>query len=125
MKKWIIIAALAVLLVVGILIAEKISAPDVTGGNRQTETTETEVTYSEADLKLMETTWEEYQAMTKDEQQNFKNSFSSLQVYIDWYWQAKEVYDAKQNVQVIGPGQSIDISELVGGTEDTTEGSAE
>ena len=116
MKKWIILAALAVLLVAGILIAEKLSAPDV-NVNIKEETTTVGVTYSEEDLLLMKTTWEEYQAMTSEEQQNFKKSFSSLQVYIDWYWDAKAAYDAKQNVEVIGPGQSINIGDLIGSAE--------
>lgn len=117
MKKWIILAVLAVLLVAGILIAEKLSAPGDIDVPAKTETTTEEATYSEADLKLMETTFEEYQAMTTDEQEAFKKSFSSLQVYIDWYWAAKADYDAKQNVEVIGPGQSINIGDLVGSGE--------
>ena len=30
---------------------------------------------------------------------------------------AKEIFDAKQDVQVIGPGQSIDISDFITSTE--------
>ena len=118
MKKWIILIALVALLVCGILIAEKMAQP-AGGGNiklPQQETT-TQATYSAEDLALMELTFEEYQAMTGEEQQEFKNSFSALQVFIDWYWDAKEIFDAKQDVQVIGPGQSIDISDFITSTE--------
>ena len=95
MKKWIILIALVALLVGGILIAEKLAQP-AGGGNiklPQEETT-TQATYSAEDLALMELTFEEYQAMTGEEQQEFKNSFSALQVFIDWYWDAKEIFDA-------------------------------
>lgn len=116
MKKWIILIALVALLVAGILIAEKLAQPTGDYTLPQEETT-TRETYSAEDLALMELTFEEYQAMTGEEQQEFKNSFSALQVFIDWYWDAKEIYDAKQNVQVIGPGQSIDINDLINATE--------
>lgn len=117
MKKWIILIALVALLIAGILIAEKLAQP--TGGDYTLpqEATTTQETYSAEDLALMEMTFEEYQAMTGEEQQEFKNSFSALQVFIDWYWDAKEIFDAKQDVQVIGPGQSIDISDFVNGDE--------
>ena len=115
MKKWIILAALVALLIAGIFIVEKITAPDVggSGSGFEPEPSTTQKVYCEEDLALMELTWEEYQAMTADEQQTFKNSFTELQVYIDWYWDAKEAYDAKQDVIVIGPGQNIDISDFI------------
>ena len=118
MKKWIIIAALVALLIAGIFIVEKITAPDVggSGSGFEPEATTTEETYCEEDLALMELTWEEYQAMTVQEQEDFKNSFTELQVYIDWYWMAKDEYDAKQDVIVIGPGQNIDIGDFVNGS---------
>lgn len=113
MKKWILLGVLVVFLVAAIIVVNKLTEPDNGGATIGPVVTTTEETYCEADMLLMETTWEEYQAMTVEEQETFKNSFTDLQVYIDWYWMAKGEYDAQQNVQVIGPGQSIDVSDLV------------
>jgi len=115
MKKWIIFAVLAALLVAGILIAEKLSEPNIPNTPQNEESSTTEETYSEEDLKLMEKTYQEYQEMNDQEKDDFKNSFSSLSVYIDWYWQAKEEYEASRDVVIIRPGQSIDIGDLLGG----------
>ena len=114
MKKWIILAVLAALLVAGILVAEKLAEPDISQSSQKEESSTTEETYSEADLKLMEKTYQEYQEMTEEERNDFKNAFSSLNVYIHWYWQAKEEYESSKEVIIIRPGQSIDIGDLVG-----------
>ncbi len=117
MKKWIILAVLAILLVAGILLAENLNQPVDSGITLKPEPSTTEETYSAEDLALMVKTFEEYEAMTAEEQEEFKNSFSSLQVYIDWYWMAKEEYDDKQDVVIIGPGQDINIGDFIGGGE--------
>lgn len=123
MKKnqWILIAVMAVVLVLILVVANRLGQPNDNGetlpDNGTTETTggETEETkWLPADEALALTTFEEYNAMTADQQQAFSAKFSSVKAFINWYWEAKAIYDDKQDVIIIGPGGGIDIEDILG-----------
>lgn len=60
-------------------------------------------------------TYEEYLAMTGEEQQAFFNSFASPEAFFAWMTAAKAAYDAAQEKIEIGDGGTIDLGDLVGG----------
>lgn len=60
-------------------------------------------------------TYEEYEAMTRSEQQAFMNRFESLSAFFDWYDAAKAEYDATRETIQIGGGGSVDLGDLIGG----------
>jgi hypothetical protein len=111
--KWALIPVLLAVLVVGVILVNKLTEKPVEDIGTTPPTT-TESVFTEEDEKLLDTTYEEYLAMTKEEQEAFKNSFSKLKAFTHWRYDAKQEYDAKQDVIVIGPDQSIDIGELIG-----------
>lgn len=58
-------------------------------------------------------TYEEYIAMSGEEQQNFYNTFAKPEDFFAWYNAAKAEYDANQNyIEVDG---EIDIGDYIGG----------
>ncbi|OUO14900.1 hypothetical protein [Flavonifractor sp. An4] len=59
-------------------------------------------------------TWEEYQAMTPAEQEALYYRFGSVSDFYTWYNAAKEEYEESQNVIEIGPGESVDLGDLLG-----------
>lgn len=122
MKKnqWILIAALVVALALILLIATRLGQPDGnsatlpnSGGTTETEATE-ETMWLPQDEALVKLTFEEYSAMTSDQQQEFSKKFSSVKAFINWYWEAKRIYDDKQDVIIIGPSGGIDIDDILG-----------
>ena len=124
MKKnqWILIAALVVVLALILVVANRLGQPgedqgygETLGGSSETTGSETEETkWLPADEALALTTFEEYNAMTADQQQAFSAKFSSVKAFINWYWEAKAIYDDKQDVIIIGPGGGIDIEDILG-----------
>lgn len=59
-------------------------------------------------------TWEEYQAMTPAEQEELYFRFDSVSDFFTWYNAAKEKYEESQTVIEIGPGESVDLGDLLG-----------
>jgi hypothetical protein len=111
--KWALIPVLLAVLVVGVILVNKLTEKPA-GDIEITPPSTTESVFTEEDEKLLDTTYEEFLAMTDEEKEAFKNSFSKLKAYTHWHYAAKEAYDAKQEVIIIGPDQSIDIGELTG-----------
>jgi hypothetical protein len=62
-------------------------------------------------------TYEDYLAMTPDEQQAFYDSFASEDEFFAWFVEAKAAYDAAKDEEHVDVGEdgSIDIGDLVGG----------
>lgn len=122
MKKnqWILIAALVVVLALILLIANYLGRPQDNGtlpddGTTESTGGETEETlWLPVDEALAKLTFEEYSAMTADQQQEFSKKFSSVKAFINWYWEAKAIYDEKQDVIIIGPSGGIDIEDIIG-----------
>ncbi len=63
-----------------------------------------------------EMTYEKYNAMSGDEQQKFFSSFANPADFFTWYNAAKAEYEASQNRIEIGEGGSIDLGEILNGT---------
>lgn len=63
-------------------------------------------------LSPAEVTYEDYMAMTPEQQQAFYESFPSLQDYIDWFNAAKAAYDASKD-DVVVDGGNIDIGDYI------------
>ena len=61
-----------------------------------------------------EVTYEEYIAMSGEEQQKYMNSFSSIEAFFEWYNAAKAKYDAEHPSIEIGDGE-IDLGDIIGG----------
>lgn len=64
--------------------------------------------------KLEDTTWEEFQAMSPEEQYAFAQKFTDLTAYATWYQKAKAAYDKKQNEVEVGGSGSVDLGDLIG-----------
>ena len=112
--KWLLIPVLLAVLVVGVIVANKLAE-----SNEKVETTEppTEaIIFTEDDEVLRQTTYEEYLAMTEEEQIAFKKAFSGLKAYTKWYNEAKRIYDS-QGVDVMGTDQTINIGDLINSGE--------
>ena len=67
------------------------------------------------DKKPEEYTYEEYIAMSGEEQQAFLERFDSMALFFAWLNAAKAEYDENQNDIEIGGDGSIDLGEIVGG----------
>ena len=63
-----------------------------------------------------EMTYEKYNAMSGDEQQKFFSSFANPADFFTWYNAAKAEYEESQNRIEIGEGGSIDLGEILNGT---------
>lgn len=70
-------------------------------------------TPAEPDAKPEDCTWEQYQAMTAEEQWAFYQSFDSPSAYFDWMAKAKEEYEANRDVIDLGDGGSIDLGDYI------------
>lgn len=68
-----------------------------------------------SDKKLTDYTYEEYTAMSGEEQQEFFNSFDSPADFFEWYNAAKAEYEASQEKIEIGDDGSIDLGDLING----------
>lgn len=64
--------------------------------------------------KLEDTTWEQYLAMSEDEQYEFYEKFDSPKAFYEWKKKAEAAYDDNKNVIEVKPGETIDIGDLVG-----------
>ena len=62
-------------------------------------------------------TYEDYNAMSAEEQQAFYLSFSDPQDFFDWYNAAKEAHDKNSGNVVLGEDGVIDLGDLFGGNE--------
>lgn len=58
------------------------------------------------------TTYEEYMAMTPEQQQDFFESFPSVQAFMEWYNDAKAEYEASKDGIIIDGGD-IDIGDYI------------
>lgn len=61
-----------------------------------------------------EVTYEEYNAMSGEEQMAFFNTFDSMEDFVAWYNAAKEKHDSEHPDIEIGDG-NIDIGDIIGG----------
>lgn len=85
-----------------------------TGGSSGSNTSNNDSNSSEAPDEE-NITFEEYLAMTPQEQVDFFNSFADPFDYVAWYDAAKAEYDAQQNKIEIGEDGTIDIEEIING----------
>lgn len=60
-------------------------------------------------------TYEEYMARPPEAQQEFFESFASVEAYFDWFNAAKAAYEANRDCIEIDGSGSIDIGEIIGG----------
>ena len=60
-------------------------------------------------------TYEQYEAMSGEEQEAFFNTFSNPADFFAWYAQAKAEYEAQNPSIEIGGNGNIDIGEILGG----------
>lgn len=60
-------------------------------------------------------TYEEYIALSGDEQYAYYQQFESASAFFEWYNQAKLEYEESQDRIEIGGDDSIDIGEIIGG----------
>jgi len=109
--KWAIIPVLLAVLVVGVILVEKMNKnPDA----EDIAITTTEYTFTEEDLKLLESmTYEKYEAMTADEQYAFRQQFKKLKAFTVWYSAAEAEYLANRDIHEMGNDQSVDISDFI------------
>ena len=56
-------------------------------------------------------TYEEYNAMTAEEQEEYFHSFKTVEDFFAWYNKAKQEYEANQNYTEIGGDGNINIGE--------------
>lgn len=61
-------------------------------------------------------TYEEYIAMTAEEQSAYRKTFESTKAFFDWYNAAKAEYDEKNAGLDIGDG-SVDLGDIMGGKQ--------
>ena len=54
-------------------------------------------------------TYEEYNAMTAEEQEEYFNSFKTVEDFFAWYNKAKQEFEANQDYTEIGGDGNIDI----------------
>ncbi|MBE6991227.1 MAG: hypothetical protein E7430_01430 [Ruminococcaceae bacterium] len=60
-------------------------------------------------------TYEEYQALSAEEQQAFFEKFESMEDFMKWHQDAKAEYDAEQDYIEIGGDTVIDLGEIING----------
>ena len=65
--------------------------------------------------ELTDYTYEEYNAMSGGEQQEFFNSFETPEAFFTWLTEAKAKYEEEQDYIEIGGDGNIDLGELIGG----------
>lgn len=56
-------------------------------------------------------TYEQYNALSAEEQEEYFNSFKSVEDFFAWYNKAKAEYEASQDYTEIGSDGNIDIGE--------------
>ena len=61
----------------------------------------------------VKTDYEAFQDMTSEEQQTVMNSFSSMDAFFDWYYNAKAEYEAANPPIDVGDGE-IDFGDIAG-----------
>lgn len=83
----------------------------------QEETTPTTQPESTTPTTKEEMTFRDYEAMTTEEQLAFANTFPSRSDFLNWYKEKKKEYEDSQKEVIMGPGNSIDIGELIGGKQ--------
>lgn len=117
MKKWILILVLAVALVAAVALASR----NLPGSNDTppvddpgtTESSGTEESTGTIELKL---TYDEYQAMSGPERQEWLESFASMDDFLTWLNAAKAQYEAEQATrETINGNDPIDIGDLING----------
>ena len=54
-------------------------------------------------------TYEEYNALSAEEQEAYFNSFDTIEDFFAWYNKAKEEYEAKQDYIEVGEDGNLDI----------------
>lgn len=70
-------------------------------------------TGSEGDPDNFYVTYEQYNAMSPQEQVDYFNKFPSMEAFVQWYNDAKEAYDAEHGAIEIGGDGSIDLGEII------------
>ncbi len=119
MKKWILIIVLAVALIAAVILASQSQAdfggttpsddPGTTGSSGTEESTGT------IELKL---TYEEYQAMSGPERQEWLESFPTMDDFLAWLNAAKSQYEAEQATrETINGNDPINIGDLINGNK--------
>lgn len=62
-------------------------------------------------IELRNMTYEQYNALSAEEQEEYFNSFKSVEDFFAWYNKAKQEYEANQNYTEIGGDGNINIGE--------------
>ncbi len=81
------------------------------GCKSQPETTEPSQTETQEALL----TYEQYQALSGEEQMEYYNSFESAEDFFAWRDAAVEEYESNQNM--VKPGETIDLESIVNGNK--------
>lgn len=120
MKKWILVAALALALVVAVILASRntpnvdYTPSDLIGNTEPSSTEETSDVSIESTLS-----YEEYQNMSGPDRQAHLETFSDMDAFIAWLNHAKAEYDAQQATRPTVDGNGpIDIGGLIGGNNE-------
>lgn len=97
-------------------VSTEATEPPATEGESATpiESTEPSSAGSANDVATGLTAYEQYNAMSAAQQEEFVNSFASITDFITWYNAAKEEYEALHPNIDVGDG-NIDLGEIVGG----------
>ena len=61
-------------------------------------------------------TYEEYNALSGEEQEAYFNTFPSIEAFFEWYNLAKDQYEKDHPAIEIDPDSTIDLGDIVGGT---------
>ena len=64
--------------------------------------------------KLEDTTWEQYLAMSADEQLAFFQKFSNPADFFTWKEKAEAEYEKNQNVIEVGADGTVDLGQILG-----------
>ena len=62
-------------------------------------------------IELRNMTYEEYNALSAEEQEKYFNSFKTVEDFFAWYNKAKEEYEASQDYIEVGEDGNLNIGE--------------
>ena len=85
------------------------NAPTGTPTNAPTDAPTEAPTEPSADNYKAPENYEEYIAMSGEDQMRFINSFPSVDAFVDWVTAAREEYEASKDKTPLGPGGIIDV----------------
>ena len=113
-RRNLIVIILAAVLLVGLVVLalnlDAGSGTDVTQTQGSEETTD-------KTSGIWDLTYQEYLAMTKQEQDDFYHKFDPEEDFFKWYKAAKKTYEDNSNNIIIGGDGSIDLGDILNGNK--------